>query len=148
MSTAPQTPFLYPSRIRLAQSDAGGVVFFTRPLELFHEAFEAFLDDRGSSSSVASILDAGAIALPIVEANEVLKAPLFVGDAVVVGISVERVGTSSFILRGTITRGDDVAVQTRTVHVCIDRKTRAKAALPTTLLAALATLPTAPAVEG
>ncbi len=140
--TTTSTPFSYRTRILLSQTDAAGVVYFTRPLEIFHEAFEAFLD--GAGCSVRGILDAGQIALPIVEAGETLKAPLFAGDVVDVGLFAEKVSGSSFILRAELRRGDDVAVSTRTVHVCIDRQTRAKAALPESLVQALRALPATP----
>lgn len=98
MGAMTKQPFVYRRRIRLAQTDAAGVVFFTRPLELIHEAYEAFLDQ--AELGVRALLDAGT-ALPIVEASIRLCAPLRVGDDVAISLSCERQGECSFTRRIT-----------------------------------------------
>lgn len=121
-------------RVRLAQTDAAGVVFFTEPLAMAHAAFEALLDEVGVS--VAAILRDKLWALPIVEASVQLSSPMRVGDDVVCAIGLERLGTTSFILQITLTVSSKVVARCRTVHVCIDG-TGKPTPLPTALTAGL-----------
>lgn len=139
MEATIKEPFVYLRRIRLAQTDAAGVVFFTRPLELVHEAYEAFLDAAGIG--VRALLDAGT-ALPVVEASIRLLAPLRVGDDVAISLSCERLGEHSFILRARLRHGEQLAAEGRTVHVSIDALGRTTP-LPTLLIDALSALPEA-----
>jgi 1,4-dihydroxy-2-naphthoyl-CoA hydrolase len=111
-------PFTYRRRVRLKDTDAAGVVFFVNPLVMVHEAFEACLDEGGAS--IATILTERAFALPIVEATTKQRRPLRVGDDVDIELSLEKLGTSSLIVCGTLKVGDVVVGTTRTVHVAID----------------------------
>jgi|GEM_PF-1465600 len=126
------------SRVRLAQTDAAGVVFFTEPLAMAHAAFEALLDEVGVS--VADILRDKLWALPIAEASVQLSSPMRVGDDVVCAIGLERLGTTSFILQTTLTTStassSKVVARCRTVHVCIDSAGK-PTPLPTALTAGL-----------
>ena len=72
--TAPTAPFIHRHRLRLSQTDAGGVVFFAQSLVIAHDAWEAVLDEVGFS--VARIISEGTFALPIVEANTRLLRPM------------------------------------------------------------------------
>lgn len=132
--TASATPFVHRHRLRLSQTDAGGVVFFAQSLVIAHDAWEAVLDEVGFS--VARIIRDGTFALPIVEANTRLLRPMRVGDDVCVEVTLEKLGTSSIIV-GSRLDVDGVTVGLcRTVHVCIDGQGR-NAPLPETFRAAL-----------
>lgn len=143
MEATIKEPFVYLRRIRLVQTDAAGVVFFTRPLELIHEAYEAFLDRAGIG--VRTLLDAGT-ALPIVEASIRLLAPLRVGDDVAIALFCEHRGERSFTLQATVHHGEQLAAEGRTVHVHLDDQGRA-APLSPALVSALSRLPEAPPRE-
>ena len=56
--------FVHPVTVRLHHTDAAGVIFCSRLLELAHEAYEALLDEAGLS--VGRILADGALRLPVV----------------------------------------------------------------------------------
>lgn len=128
-------PFIHRHRVRLADTDAAGVVFFVNTLVMAHEAFEACLDDAGVS--IATILKEREFALPIVEATTKQQRPLRVGDDVDVSLALEKLGTGSLIVSGTLKVGDIVVATTRTVHVAIDGQGRSTA-LPASFKAAVA----------
>jgi 1,4-dihydroxy-2-naphthoyl-CoA hydrolase len=128
-------PFTHRRRVRLKDTDAAGVVFFVNPLVMVHEAFEACLDEGGAS--IATILTERAFALPIVEATTKQQRPLRVGDDVDVSLALEKLGTGSLIVLGTLKVGDVVVATTRTVHVAIDGQGRSRP-LPVSFKAAIA----------
>ena len=59
--------FRYERTVRLADTDAAGVVYFARVLSICHEAYEASLAAAGVP--LASWIRKGTIALPIVHAH-------------------------------------------------------------------------------
>jgi len=118
------TTFTHRHRVRLKDTDAAGVVFFVNTLVMAHEAFEACLDEAGVS--IASILKEREFALPIVEATTKQQRPLRVGDDVDVTLALEKLGTGSLIVLGTLKVGDVVVATTRTVHVAIDGQGRSR----------------------
>ena len=84
----------------------------------------ACLDEAGVS--IASILKEREFALPIVEATTKQQRPLRVGDDVDVTLALEKLGTGSLIVLGTLKVGDVVVATTRTVHVAIDGQGRSR----------------------
>jgi 1,4-dihydroxy-2-naphthoyl-CoA hydrolase len=112
------TPFVHRHRVRLAQTDAAGVVFFTEPLAIAHLAWEALLD--ALDQPVARILRERRFALPIVEASTRILRPVRVGDDVDVAISLEKLGRSSVVVSHALTVGEALVSQCRTVHVAVD----------------------------
>lgn len=128
--------FSYRHRLKLAQTDAGGVVFFAQSLVIAHDAWEAVLDEVGFS--VARIIRERQFALPIVEANTQLLRPMRAGDDVDVVITLEKLGTSSVIVRSALAVGGEAVGACRTVHVCIDGQGQSTP-LPEAFRAALAT---------
>jgi len=125
--------YVHRQRVRLARTDAGGVVFFVEPLVMAHEAYEALLDDIGVSAR--SVIEAGC-GIPIVDARVSLRAPLKVGDDVDIALAVTRLGGKSFTIQATLRRGDEVVGEATTTHVFIERGQSAP--LPDALRAGLA----------
>jgi 1,4-dihydroxy-2-naphthoyl-CoA hydrolase len=136
------SPFSFRHRVRLAQTDAAGVVFFTEPLAIAHLAWEALLDELGQP--VARILSERRFALPIVEASTRILRPVRVGDDVEVAISLEKLGRSSVVALHGLCVDGAVVSQCRTVHVAVDAQGRTTP-LPEELAAGLARLPVTPA---
>ena len=50
-------PFSFRHRVRLAQTDAAGVVFFTEPLAIAHLAWEALLDELGQQIELVVLME-------------------------------------------------------------------------------------------
>jgi len=124
--------FTYERTIRLADTDAAGVVFFARTLALCHEAYEAALDAAGCS--IAGLLGQESdILIPIARANADYLRPLFCGDLVRITLRPTRLSEESFAIDYELVRvgGESArsktAARARTEHVVIG----AQALLPT-----------------
>jgi 1,4-dihydroxy-2-naphthoyl-CoA hydrolase len=126
-------PFSRSRTITLRQTDAAGVLFFAEQLALVHDVEEELFADVGFPIGV--VLREHLFALPIVHAETDFFAPLFVGDVVTVALTVAHVGESSFSLAHLVSKdGHDEPVGAgKIVHVCIDKLTREKSPLPSTL---------------
>lgn len=121
--------------VRFAEVDAAGIVFFARAFEIAHAAFEGLLSEVGLP--LAEILVTQPWIMPLVHAEADYKAPMRLGDKLVVGVRVERIGRTSVSLRFEIT-GDQPHVVVRHVHVCMDRGSGRPIAIPAALRAAFA----------
>ena len=122
--------FTYEATIKLHETDAAGLLFFSNQFKLLHDAYEALLESCGFGFAV--LLLERDYFLPIVHAESDYKAPLFVGDRIKIEIKVSHIGNSSFtfsyVLRDPKKK---IVVGTgKTVHVTIDKKNRAKIPLP------------------
>ena len=122
-------PFVYPSVIRFSQVDAAGILFFSRALEICHEAYEHFLLDRGMP--ISDQFSSTDWVLPVVHADVDFHAPLRLGDHVQVQLGVTQVGTASITLEFRLVRGGDTRCATvRHVHAAVDRASFQSRPLP------------------
>jgi 1,4-dihydroxy-2-naphthoyl-CoA hydrolase len=125
--------------IRMADTDAAGVLFFAAQFRIAHEAFEAFLESVGIS--LRGILAGGEYALPIVHAESDYQAPLRVGDVVTVELRADRVGRTSFRLRYRFRKPRGLEVgSSSTTHVAVSPATGRPRPLPADLADVLRTL--------
>lgn len=114
----------------LHESDATGVLYFAEAFKIAQETFEEFLSTVGKSWG--EYLKEGDLLLPIVHAEGDYFAPVQVGDALHLFLSLEKMGTTSFTLR---CRFEEAATSkllgtTSIVHVVIDRKAWKPMAIP------------------
>jgi len=115
------------------ETDAAGVLFFANQFRLVHDAYETLLESSGLS--LKDLLENSAFHLPVVHAETDFKAPLRVGDKVVVRLNVKKTGNTSFTLAHEIYKdGTLLTGAGETVHVCIDKNTGVKIPLPAELL--------------
>ncbi|MDP6935732.1 MAG: thioesterase family protein [Myxococcota bacterium] len=131
--------FTHPHTIRLRDTDAAGVLFFSRQLELAHDAYEAWLLEYGPG--IAQVVEGRSYALYIVHADVDLTAPVKLGDRILVQVRVEKEGSRAYTLAYTFFRdeeGDSSKVGTaRTVHVSVDRASGHAMPLPDEIRAML-----------
>ena len=121
--------FTYPTTIRLHQTDAAGLLFFANHFKIVHDAYETFLESKGTN--ISEVICHKDYFIPIVHAEADYKKPLTLGDHIVVQIVLEKTGTTSFVLSYTILDDqEDVAGTAKTVHVATDRQTQEKTSLP------------------
>ncbi|WP_019507263.1 thioesterase family protein [Pleurocapsa sp. PCC 7319] len=123
--------FNYSRRVYLGDTDAAGVVYFARGMEICHEAYEESLAVAGIG--LQQMLIEGTIALPIVHAEIDFRRPMFCGDLLRVSLVVNRVKDSEFAIAYQIfnaTNLDKVLVKAQTNHVCINPQDRARVNLP------------------
>ena len=129
--------FRYPVIIKLHETDAAGLLFFSQQFKLVHDAYEALLEKWGFGFAV--LIREKDYFLPIVHAESDYKHPLFVGDRVNIDVTVADVGTTSFTFTYKLTLNDGTLVGTaQTVHVTMDKKTQTKIPLPSDLRRAVA----------
>ena len=125
---------IYQTKIKLHETDAAGVLFFTNQLKMVHDAYESLLERIGFSFPVL-IRDKNFF-LPIVHCESDFKSPLSVGDLIEIQVAVTHVGKTSFTLSYTLA---DAAQKTvgaaQTVHVSVDKATRSKIPRPLDLRA-------------
>src|SRR5476649_1412748 len=129
-------PFVHHRTVRLADTDAAGVVFFARTLAICHEAYEAALAAAGVDLN--DLLGANGIVVTISRSEADYKRPLRPGEKVSVSVTPELLSANSFALRFEITKlgpPAKLAANVRTEHVCTAPAKRERAPLPPALLA-------------
>jgi len=127
--------FTYQRRIYLNDTDAAGVVYFAKGLEICHQAYEESLTEAGISLN--QMIREGTSALPIVHAEIDFLRPLFCGDTIRVSLDPSLISNSEFAIAYQISRIDNcdrVLVKASTRHVCINPRIRQRIDLPTAML--------------
>jgi len=121
--------YTYQTKIKLHETDAAGILFFSNQFKIIHDAYEGLLERIGFS--FADLIRTKDFFIPIVHSESDFKSPLFVGDLIEVQITVEKVGKTSFTLFYKLLDTSQKLVGTaQTVHVTIDKTTRKKIPLP------------------
>ena len=121
--------FIYKTKIKLHETDAAGLLFFSNQFKIVHDAYETLLKKIGFG--FAKLIRQKSYFLPIVHAEADYKAPLFVDEEITVQVTIESVGITSFIFAYQIFNEKKKLVGTaRTVHVTMDKKTQKKVPLP------------------
>ena len=129
-------PFTYSRTVRLADTDAAGVVYFARTLSLCHEAYEESLAAAGIN--LHDLLGNQGIVVPIAKSEAEYLRPLRVGDKLRISVTPESLTDHAFGIRFEITKlgaTEKLAARVRTEHVCTSPAKRERAALPPALLA-------------
>ena len=127
--------FNYLRRIYLSDTDAAGVVYFTKGLEICHEAYEESLAEAGIDLN--RMIREGKTALPIVRAEIDFLRPLFLGDRIQVSLAASLINNSEFAIAYQIfpvDSGERVLVKAQTKHVCINPQIRKRMDLPSKML--------------
>jgi 1,4-dihydroxy-2-naphthoyl-CoA hydrolase len=123
--------FIYSRTVYLGDTDAAGVVYFARAMEICHEAYEESL--RVMGISLYQLLSETAIAIPIVHTSINFFNPIFAGDKLVIYQVANLLKDSEFSTAYEIVapNSPDKALVTATIrHVSIDVKTRERVHLP------------------
>ncbi len=127
--------FKYSRRVYLGDTDAAGVVYFARGLEICHEAYEESL--ASSQISFKQMLAENKIALPIVRAEIDFLRPLFCGDRITISLTTKLINSSEFTVSYQIfndANSNKILVKAQTNHVSIDPTKRIRIDLPPTIL--------------
>lgn len=124
--------FVHPVTVRLHHTDAAGVIFCSRLLELAHEAYEALLDKAGLS--VGRILADGEVLLPVVAVEAEFTKPIRVGDRLQVELTLSRSGDHSYRVTYRFRdRAGQVKARATTRHVALDGTGTGPVQLPSPL---------------
>jgi len=132
MSNRPAPDFVHPITVRLHHTDAAGVIFCSRLLELAHEAYEALLERAGLG--LGAVLAQGEVRLPVVAVEAEFARPIRVGDRLQVELTLTRRGDHSYQVayRFRDAAGTEVA-RAATRHVALDAIHGRPTALPQAL---------------
>lgn len=122
--------YVFETFVHMADTDAAGVVYFPQQFDLAHRAYESWLKEHGTP--LGGIVGS-AFGLPVVHAEGDYRAPLRLGDALTVGVHVDRVGTSSIVLRYVLRREGSTVGVVRLTHVCISMETGRPIPVPESL---------------
>lgn len=122
--------------VAFQEVDAAGIVFYARIFDYFHDAYVAFLRERGAPLEAA--LRDGSWAAPLRHARAEYHRPLRFGDEVRVRVVAIDIDETEYRVRYTIESDAGVACEGETVHVSVDPETFRRAPLPEVLRRALA----------
>ena len=121
--------------VRFQDVDAAGIVFYGRIFDYFHDAYVAFLRDRGAPLEDA-LRDRSWVA-PLRHAEADYLRPLRFGDAVDVLITQVRVEGTEYQVRYRIEKEGELACVGETLHVTVDPETFVRTPVPEILQKAL-----------
>jgi len=93
-------PFRYVQRVRFADVDHAGIVYYPRFFHYFHVAFEELF---GQDGAYMKILDQRKVAFPAVHVECDFVRPLRYGDDMTVEVSLDRIGAKSVTLAYLVT---------------------------------------------
>src|SRR5690348_3828141 len=127
--------FIYRTTVRLKDTDATGVLYFSEQFKFCLEAFEEFLKEAGYP--LQRLIHTSPFLIPIVHAEGDYLAPLLVDDPIEVHLSVSRIGTSSFTLSYLLHKNSAQVGKVSIVHTSISKSTQKSIPLPEIVLKVL-----------
>ncbi len=132
--------FVDPRAIRFQDIDAAGIIFYPRVLEMFHDAYGAFLAHAGCP--LPEVLRSGGWLAPVRHAEADYFKPLRFGDAVNVEICRAHILATEVTLGYRIARiqGGEVCAVGQVVHTFVDRQTFTRIPIPEAVGRALLTV--------
>ena len=119
---------LFETSIKLYQTDAAGLLFFSRLFEIAYDAYQDLLER--SQLRLSEILKNEHFLTPVVHAEADYRVPLEAGDHVEVKITVANIGRSSCTLLYDIVKNNQIAGKVKTILVCIDKRFGEKISMP------------------
>lgn len=129
--------------VRLHDTDAAGLLFFAHQFFYAHDVYEDLLHKIGLP--MEDLMAHADFFVPIVHAESQYLAGLNVGQELEIAVSVANLGNTSYTLAYELKSADGSVVgRAKTVHVSIDRTTKAKIPLPERLRSSLAAFRDAP----
>ena len=133
----PRHAFERPLRIRFAHCDPAGIVFFPQYLVMVNNLVEDWVSE-GLRVPYAELIGRRRTGLPTVSLNCEFTAVRRMGEDVVMGLSLEQVGTKSITLQHGCRRGDELRMRVRQVLVFTNLDTHRAIDIPADLRAAMA----------
>lgn len=128
--------FTYKYVVKLHDTDAAGLLFFSNQFKMMHDAYESFLSSIGFG--FLDLLKKKDFFLPIVHAESNYKKALFAGDVLTIQVKVLNIGRTSFSLDYKLFDSKKILVGSgRTVHVAVRKKAHRKIPIPPKFRAAL-----------
>jgi 1,4-dihydroxy-2-naphthoyl-CoA hydrolase len=124
------------NKVRMHDTDMAGILYFPRLFRFAHDALEDFVETLGLSFN--QVFHREPFVFVIVHAEADYLKSLRVGDPIMVHLSIEALGTTSFTVGYKIFKDEELMGTAQTVHVTVDTVTRTKIPIPSTFKALLA----------
>jgi acyl-CoA thioester hydrolase len=141
MARSPEvTPFRTQLRVRYADTDAAGVVYYANYLTYFEVARVDLL--RSLGTPINAVQERGVV-LPVVEARCKYRRPARLDDLLDVFVFPAGLGKARFGFTYEVRRGDEVLATGMTRHAVVDRSSGRPLALPGWLRALFELVPPA-----
>lgn len=118
--------------IRFSHCDPAGIVYFPQYLILFNQHVEDWFNDC-LGISYTGFVSERRFGLPIVKLDCEFKAPSKMGDKVVLGLQVAKIGNSSLVLDMSCRSGAEMRVTAKKVLVTTSLETHKPVAIPADL---------------
>jgi 1,4-dihydroxy-2-naphthoyl-CoA hydrolase len=127
----------YDRTVRMADTDASGVIYFAAVQKIALETFEDFL--LSSGYELAKMMLSGPLLMPIVHVEADYLAPVHVGELLRVEMKLAKTGVTSFVLKYNIFSSEhDLVVATLAItHVVITKDSKKSVPIPQELLSIL-----------
>jgi len=136
-SDSPLTTFFFPIRVRFADTDLQGHVFFGNYFTYMDEAFMAYIEALGFAWQTLGEMG---LAVYYVDSGCQFKGPSFFGERLNVHARISQLGNSSLTAEMTVVRDiDKEVVATGYIKgVIVDTRTEKSTPVPETLREAIA----------
>jgi acyl-CoA thioester hydrolase len=108
-------------RVRYAETDAMGVVYYGNYLTYFEDGRVAYLQRKGIPYSA---MEAAGVYMPVAEAYCKYRAPAHFEDELAIETSIGEAGRARVRFDYVVRRGNDVLAEGYTVHAARDRDGR------------------------
>ena len=134
---SPLAKFFFPVRVRFADTDLQGHVFFGNYFTYMDEAFMAYIDELGFAWETLGAMGLG---IYYVDSGCQFKGPSFFGDRLNVHTQISQLGNSSLTAEMTVVRESDreVVAVGYIKGVLVDTRTEKSTPIPEALREAIA----------
>lgn len=120
--------YKFSRNIFLRETDATGILYYSTLFDMVTEGFERFFLSKGVP--LKTMINERNFTLPIVHAEANYCLPLYVGDEVEIEILLDNMKTSSFTLKGIITKQGKQAGVVEIIHVAVSNELKRSFPLP------------------
>jgi 1,4-dihydroxy-2-naphthoyl-CoA hydrolase len=136
-----QRPYLH--QVCLGDTDAAGVIYFAKALDVAHRAYETALADAGLP--LASLLAAGRWALPVVRCESDYRRPVGLGQTLMARVGLRSLGERSarVVVVLELPHGEAAPIEAcrlLLIIACLDRQAGVSAPFPPEIRDSLAAL--------
>lgn len=126
----------YAYRIKLADTDGAGRIYFASACEIAHEAFEHFMDVIGFG--ISEMISNGALGLPVVGLKAKYDLPLTLGQTITVDTTVKDISDKTVTFKHKlIDEKKRTAVTVSITHAAVSGKSGKAISMPAKLAKAL-----------
>lgn len=122
--------YISKNTVRMHDTDMAGILYFAKQYRFAHDAWEELLEAEGVV--LRDLFANSPFLFVIVHSEADYYQPLMLGDHVEVSVTVESIGNTSFTVLYSIAIAgtENVMGVAKTVHVCVDAKSRQKITIP------------------